>query len=312
MVDWDDEDETRSEIDPAGRVQTEDVGPRHAYLVVLAGTGVGQVYKLGDHPLTIGRSAEADIALADEGLSRLHARVAFHDQDVGLEDLGSRNGTFLNGVRVTAEHPARLADGDRIVVGRTTVLKFTYQDGLEQSFSAKMYEAALKDGLTGLYNKKHFFERLEAEFSFTQRHDVSVALLFLDLDHFKQVNDTHGHLVGDQVLQQFAQRINATVRVEDLVARYGGEEFVILARGLDEAQSLQFAERLRELVGRRPMALRDLKLKITTSVGVAIHRPGVFATAQDLVQAADQALYESKRTGRNRVTLWKERAGAAR
>ena len=138
-----------------------------------------------------------------------------------------------------------LNDGDKIQLGRTTILRFTYHDRLDESFQKQMFDSALRDGLTGAYNKRYFLDRLESELKFALRHRTPLSLLMLDLDHFKRVNDTHGHPVGDRVLKAFADTIHRSIRNEDVFARYGGEEFAIISRATPLARASVLGERLR-------------------------------------------------------------------
>src|SRR5688572_19004041 len=197
----------------------------------------------GGGPAVIGRGRTAEVALHDDGVSRAHARIVSDGEQVYVEDLCSRNGTYVNGDRVSGR--AKIADGDKIQVGRTTILKFTYHDSLEESFQKQMYESALRDGLTKVYNKRYFTERITSEMRFAVRHKAQLALLMVDLDHFKQVNDTYGHVAGDRVLVAVAQGLARSIRNEDVVARYGGEEFAVILRATPLEHVRGTAERLR-------------------------------------------------------------------
>src|SRR4029077_77358 len=112
-----------------------------------------------------------------------------------LEDMGSTNGSHCNGTRVSRQP---LSEGDKILLGSTTILKFSYHDKLDEAFQRQMSESALRDGLTRAYNKRYFSERLESELQYSLRHTAPVSLIFLDIDHFKVINDLHGHQAGDQ------------------------------------------------------------------------------------------------------------------
>src|SRR5690606_26447697 len=125
------------------------------------------------------------------------------------------NGTFVNGQQVEAQ---LLKDGDKIQVGTTTILKFSYHDDLEEQFQRKMYEGALRDGLTKAFNKKYFEDRLQSEVAFALRHGTALSLIMLDLDLFKRINDTYGHLAGDYVLTTFSSSVISTIRKEDVFA----------------------------------------------------------------------------------------------
>ncbi len=273
-------------------------GHERAYLMVLAGSNVGEMYKL-DKPLIMGRGQVADIRVSDEGISRQHARVHPSDDGVKVEDLESTNGTFVNGVRI--EGQVLLKDGDKIQLGSTTILKFSYQDQLEEQFQKQMYESALRDGLTKLFNRRYFLDRLENEFAYMQRHRTSLALLIFDIDFFKKINDTHGHSAGDYVLTALAAGLSRSVRTEDVFARYGGEEFVFLCRGIDLAGGARFAERMRAAVLNHRFVYEGQAIPVTISIGVAAVPDPRIQEPPQLVSLADEALYRAKAQGRNRV-----------
>jgi len=271
-----------------------------AYLIVLAGSNVGEMYRLEEGETFLGRGGNATVKLNDDGISRKHARIFQAGGEVVIEDLKSANGTNVNGTPVEMQ---QLKDGDKIRLGSTTILKFTYNDHLDESFQQQMYEAALRDGLTKAFNKKYFLDRLETEIAYALRHKAHLSLLMFDVDHFKRVNDSHGHLAGDYVLQKLAKVAMTTVRTEDVFARYGGEEFGVICRGVPLPSAGVLGERLRAVVETTLFDHEGTKLPITISVGVAGHPEVPIETANQLIAAADSALYEAKRGGRNRVLL---------
>ena len=183
---------------------------------------------------------------------------------VVLEDLGSTNGTYCNGLKVDTKE---LADGDKILVGSTTILKFTYHDNLDEIFQKQMYESALRDGLTKAFNKRYFTDRLESEFTFSTRHMTPLTLVLFDIDHFKNVNDTFGHPAGDYVLTELSNMMAASLRAEDIFARYGGEEFAIVCRGSDSHPG---ADRRRATA----QGGRDQPLHVGREAGPGHHQPG--------------------------------------
>jgi diguanylate cyclase (GGDEF)-like protein len=258
------------------------------------------MYRLQPGETVIGRASTVAIKLGDDGISRRHARVIVEGSVVRIEDLQSSNGTLVNGARVDVQ---TLKDGDKIQIGSTTILKFTYHDKLEESFQQQMYDAALRDGLTKAYNKKHFSHRLETELAYAKRHNSALSLLMYDVDHFKRVNDTFGHLAGDHVLAKLAQVTASTLRTEDIFGRYGGEEFAILCRGVNMVNAAILAERIRTLVQSTPFVFETKTIPVTVSVGVAAFPELNFDDPLELIGAADEALYEAKRSGRNRVIL---------
>jgi two-component system cell cycle response regulator len=271
-----------------------------AYLVVLAGVSAGEMFKLQEDRTVVGRGPKVGVRLNDEGVSREHCEFLREGDKIVVADLNSTNGTFCNGTRIDRRE---LADGDKIMVGSTTILKFTYHDYLDEVFQRQMYESALRDGLTKVFNKKYFTDYLEKEFAFAVRHKGPLALIFLDIDHFKKINDTHGHPGGDFVLSELSQMMLQLLRTEDVLARFGGEEFTILCRGSDLTGARIVAERLRAAVEERKFTFGGKEIPVTISLGVAaVPESGVNDHAAFLA-AADKALYEAKRSGRNRVSL---------
>jgi two-component system cell cycle response regulator len=274
-----------------------------AYLVVLAGASVGEMYKIEGEKTVIGRGQKAQVRLLDDGISREHAQLVIVKDRIVLQDLGSTNGTYCNGLKVEANK--ELVDGDKILVGSTTILKFTYHDNLDEIFQKQMYESALRDGLTKAFNKKYFTDRLESEFTFAIRHVAPLTLVLFDIDHFKKVNDTHGHQAGDHVLSEISALLTGALRAEDVFARYGGEEFAVICRGSDLMQGQVVAERMRKAVEVNKFVFEGTHIPVTISVGVAGLPDPAVKDAAELVSLADQSLYKSKHGGRNRVTLHK-------
>jgi two-component system cell cycle response regulator len=269
-----------------------------AYLVVLAGSNMGEMYKLEKDRTVIGRGDRVDIRLIDDGISRDHAQLVKDAGQFVLEDLGSTNGTYCNGTRVQRQ---ALAEGDKLLLGSTTILKFSYQDRIEEAFQRQMSESALRDGLTHAYNKRFLTERLESEFQFALRHQMPVSLIFLDIDHFKRINDVHGHQAGDYVLTQLATLVTSMIGEDQIFGRYGGEEFAIVARGLDLGPAVALSERLRASVESHPFAFAGTSIPVTISVGVASAPAGGLVSAADFIARADETMYAAKRAGRNRV-----------
>ncbi|MDQ4131315.1 MAG: sensor domain-containing diguanylate cyclase, partial [Actinomycetota bacterium] len=161
----------------------------------------------------------------------------------------------------------------------------------------RVQELAETDGLTGIANRRTFESVLELEVTRAFRNGDKVSLVMADIDHFKKLNDTYGHQTGDQVLREVAAALGQGCRDIDIVARYGGEEFAVILPSCGEAEALEIAERLRQVV-----AGADTAVSVSTSAGVATYPVNAASSAQ-LVQAADEVLYESKRAGRNRVTM---------
>lgn len=224
---------------------------KQPYLIVIAGGNLGELYKIAKQRVVIGRSPDADIRTSDDGVSREHVELLMERGSVLVRDLGSTNGTYVNGTRADA---VEIADGDKISVGATTILKFSYQDGIDELYEQGLYRSAVRDGLTRALKREFLLERLETEIAFAVRHGSPVALILLDLDNFKSVNDRFGHPTGDRVLQEMACTVAGVLRQGDFFGRYGGEEFGVVCRLSSPEEGLQPAERLRvaiEQTGRR-------------------------------------------------------------
>jgi two-component system cell cycle response regulator len=165
--------------------------------------------------------------------------------------------------------------------------------------SETLEHAALTDGLTGMQNRRYFDDALREYLEEFRRIEKPVGLMILDLDHFKQVNDTHGHDVGDEVLRAVANCLKDMTRYHDVVARLGGEEFAVVTPNMDTELLSKFAERIRKAVASMSVLSGNVRLKITTSVGLAVWDRK--ETAEEFYRRADRQLYEAKRQGRNRV-----------
>lgn len=271
----------------------------HAYLIVIAGNQVGEMTRI-EGQADIGRDKKAGVRIVDEGISRLHCRA--RQLPMGkllVEDLRSTNGTFVNGERIDKQV---IEDGDKIQIGSNSVLRYAFTDGLDEGFQRQMYDSALRDGLTKAFNKRFYTDRIATEFATAKRTGAPLALLMMDIDHFKRLNDNWGHPAGDLVLQTLVQVIGPELGEDDIFCRYGGEEFVVIAHA-DPEGSVALAERIRKAVADHSFVWEGDRLPVMVSVGVACMPTATFATQSELLGAADGALYVSKEGGRNRVTL---------
>lgn len=244
--------------------------------------------------LNIGRSSAADVSLPNvASMSRLHARLKHWGLFVEIEDLHSTNGTYVNDSRI--ERVQTLQSGDRFRVGAAH-FKFLHEEDPENAY----HQAMMTDGLTQAFNKRKFDEEFHREVERGRRHGRSLSLILFDIDHFKRVNDTYGHRCGDVVLQHLAGHASRYLRPEQIFARVGGEEFAILCPETDLEGAVVLAEKLRQSIATQEIVHEDLRLRITCSFGVAAF--GDSSTDADrLYEAADQALYDAKDGGRNRV-----------
>jgi len=246
----------------------------------------------------IGRGRHCDLVVDSSKVSREHAAIVREGGSLVLQDLGSTNGTFCNGTRVPRQE---LADGDKISIGSSTILRFTLQDNIDEHFQKKLFESALRDGLTHTFNRRYFLDRLNGEMRFAIRHSKPMALLFIDIDHFKKINDSYGHQAGDAVLTGVARVMMTTIRAEDVLARYGGEEFAIICREIELPGAEALARRLCGAISAAQYEHNGQVIPVTVSIGAAVDRS--IEEPQGLIAAADAAMYEAKKTGRNRVCV---------
>lgn len=275
---------------------------RRGTLTILSGERPGRLIEIDGSELVVGRTDDSTLRIDDESLSRKHARFFRLMGNHYVTDLQSTNGTFVNGAKVTT--PTQLADGDRVQLGLATVLRFGLTDKAVVDEARRLYEATVRDRLTGAYNRHFLDERLQSEWSFAKRHGTRLSVLFVDADHFKKVNDTHGHAGGDAVLRSLAAVLLKSMRQEDVVARYGGEEFILLVRGIAPDAVLALGERVRNDVATCVIEHEGKTIPVTVSIGIATHEAEKEAeSVESLVARADAALYKAKETGRNRVVV---------
>ena len=272
------------------------VSAKDACLVVIYGEDLGRRIPLGHDPVVLGRSSRCEVQLDQESVSRNHCRVTMGPSGFMVRDLGSTNGTYVNDLLIETMD---LRDGDQIKVGRT-ILKFIVGGNIEGQYHEEIYRLMTVDGLTQVHNKRYFDEMLEREFSRAQRYDRSFSLIAFDIDHFKKINDSQGHLAGDAVLRQLGTLMRTHVRRDDIVARTGGEEFCIITPEIGLTGATDLARKLNALVDEAKFEFEGLRIDVTISIGVAEWAPEI-ASLEALVQAADAKLYEAKRSGRNRV-----------
>lgn len=282
---------------------------RRPALVFLRGELLAVPIPLERDQVTLGRALEADIRINDSRASRLHARITTERDDASgatrfcLADLGSTNGTILNGKRIER---AFLEDGDKFEVG-DQLIRFEMLDEIDREFQQQIHRLLVHDELTGLLTSKSFFSELRREAARAEGEKMPFCVLMMDIDHFKEVNDTYGHLAGSETLQEVGAVIKKSLRAGDVGARFGGEEFAAFLLDADYAQGLIAAERVRSAIEKHafPAARREGSQeppthRITISIGVAAY-PDDGRDPIQLVEMADSALYRAKRNGRNQV-----------
>ncbi|MBN9118263.1 MAG: GGDEF domain-containing protein [Planctomycetes bacterium] len=273
---------------------------REACLVHIypSGPTMGCRYPLSDRLLVIGRGEDCDIKLTDHSVSRKHARIEPSGDGYYVSDQNSTNGTFVNDKQI--DDPRLLRDGDYLRVGNC-LYRYLAAENIEAEYHEEIYRLTILDGLTQIHNARYLNEFLEREVVRSQRHARPLSILALDIDKFKTLNDSLGHLCGDFVLRELADVIRGNVRQEDLFARCGGEEFVIVLVETTKDGAVLVAERLREAIAKHLFRFESAPINLTISIGVAstVGEPGLTPTM--LRKFADEKLYEAKRTGRNRV-----------
>jgi two-component system cell cycle response regulator len=278
-------------------------GPRSSsrdrgVLVRIDGPANGQIHSLESPELVIGRSTASHFRLMDEGVSRRHALLMHTRGHYFIQDLDSSNGTFLEGRRIKR---APLMEGDLIQFGPHASFRFCMMDEKQERAMTRLYEETTVDTLTGVYNRRFIDKRFEEELAYALRHESELAIVMLDVDYFKQVNDRHGHAAGDIVLKSIADVVAAQLRGEDVLARYGGEEFLMLLRGIPHDGVSRAAERARLAVQNTEIRLGRVTLRVTISAGCASLGECPNKSKQDLIAQVDERLYRAKRQGRNQV-----------
>ncbi len=266
-------------------------------LIYPPGPEMGKRWTLSEREIILGRGSDCDVQIDRDSVSRRHARVFESGGEWHVEDLGSTNGSYIN------DRPIRrapLGDNDFLKIG-SAIFKFLSGTGVETSYYEEIYKMTIIDGLTGAHNKRYFMEFLEREIARCARHTRPLSLLMFDIDHFKAINDTHGHLTGDHVLKEMAARLLERVRKDELLARYGGEEFAAVLPETDHDGAMKFGEQIRSIVASKPFEYEGDVLNITISVGVATTSGSEPLEPFEFIKIADENLYRAKNEGRNRV-----------
>lgn len=286
---------------------------RRPVLVFLRGELLAAPIPLERDEVILGRALGADVRVNDARASRLHARITTEKDGAAGEtryrifDLGSTNGTIVNGIPV---RDVLLEDGDKIIIGEH-LLRFDLLDDIDREFQRHIHRLLAHDELTGLLTSKSFFSELRREAARAESERRPFCVLMMDLDHFKEVNDQYGHLVGSETIEMVGTLITRALRTGDVAARFGGEEFAAFLLDADCAQGLIAAERVRVAIEehafpatrRAAPAEATQMLHITISIGVAAY-PDDARDPLELVELADTALYRAKHLGRNRVSSY--------
>ena len=283
------------------RISPEDQRDRRSQfascLVVMAGDRLGQRFPLEGEKFRLGRQADLEIPFSDPNISRVHATIFHENGEFQIRDHQSKNGAYVNDTPVQS---ACLKNGDIIRLGGVSI-RFVSGGSLEDLFYGEMLQRAHRDALTGALNKAFFGECLEGEMERCKTLKVPLCLVMVDLDHFKWINDTYGHVTGDRVLKAAAEKIQACLRRTDLLSRYGGEEFCVLLSHTPLEGALTVAERIRRALASLDISEGNHTIKVTGSLGIAALDPER-DTLETLIQRADFKMYTSKQRGRDLVS----------
>jgi diguanylate cyclase (GGDEF)-like protein len=258
---------------------------------------MGSRHLLDKDRMVLGRGDDCDISVPDHSVSRRHTQFELDVTGYLVTDLGSTNGTFVN------DKPALrtpLEDGDYLRAGNC-IFRFLAGGNVEADYHEELYRLAICDPLTGLHNKRYFMDHLERELARAARHGRALALILFDIDHFKTINDTMGHLAGDLTIRELAAIVRREVCRDDMLARYGGEEFAAVLAEAGHAEAMEVAERFRAAVSTHPFGFESRRYNVTISLGVASAQGDEEIEPHQLIKQADERLYKAKREGRNRV-----------
>lgn len=255
----------------------------------------GKRHVLTEEPTLLGRGSENTIVLENDSVSRRHCRIEKRGRNYFVVDLGSTNGSYVNDELVSE---MQLRRGDQVKVG-DTIVKFLSGSDVEAQYHETIYRMTIMDGLTGTHNKRYLLEALEREIPRARRHQRALSLVMFDIDHFKSINDTYGHLAGDYVLKEMAGAVKSRLRPDDVLARYGGEEFGIILPETSLQGAINIAEEVRKIVSSHEYHFEGEDIKVTVSLGTAELQDS--HDVLNFIKTADEKLYEAKRSGRDCV-----------
>ena len=265
-------------------------------LICIHGAKIGQRFTLSTEDLVLGRGSSSDVSIKHTTISRRHATIERKENRRVVVDMGSTNGVYVNGKQVQREV---LRSGDHLRLGGV-LLKYLAGDNIENLYHRELHRLSMEDGLTGISNRSFLHAALEREFHRARRHKLQVALMIFDVDGFKSVNDTMGHLAGDAVLQSLVELLRPRMRKEDCFARYGGDEFCVLMPDTPMDGARVYAETVRSMIRANKFHFEGRPIPITVSVGLAEIADGMTSPEQ-ILRVADRRLLEAKALGRNRV-----------
>jgi diguanylate cyclase (GGDEF)-like protein len=260
-------------------------------------TDLGKRHVMQKEVTSVGHDRDNDIVLDSDSVSRRHAKMEHREGAFFVIDLDSTNGTFVND-EPDPVNGCQLRRGDQVKIG-DTIFKYLSGSDVEAQYHETIFNMTITDGLTDLSNKKQLDTVLIKEIPRALRHARQLSLLMIDIDHFKDINDTYGHLAGDSVLRELASLLTKRLRPDDELGRYGGEEFCAILPETSLEGAIRIAEELRQLVEQHAFMVEGEQIKVTISIGVTELKKGMDVKA--FYKGADEMLYQAKRSGRNKV-----------
>jgi two-component system cell cycle response regulator len=269
---------------------------RKPVLVVLAGAQVGERVVI-DRAVTIGRSPDCQLVLRDPAASWRHCTVAPRDAFTVVQDLGSTHGTEVNGTRISA--PTTLSKDDQLGIG-DTILRLEIHDPVEQAFDQAVVERIARDDLTGLYSRRKFETELESLVEAANLANESLAVVMLDVDGVKRINDRYGHVVGAYTIAEIGKLLGRVIGARGISSRLGGDEYAIALPRTSRIDALALIEHLLREVRALVIRQGDVTVQATLSAGVAM-RPSDGTDPVVLMRRADGRLLQAKQNGRDRI-----------
>ena len=262
----------------------------------------GKTYNFFKDAVSIGRDEANDFVVNDIKISKFHCKIKVKNekdnQYIELYDLNSTNGTYVNEKLITN---ILLSSGDKIEVG-DVIMRFTLNDDIEDKYNSRLYDFATTDALTGLHNKRFIMNELKNQIKIAKRNNRTLSLMIIDIDDFKKVNDTYGHIAGDKYLIKIAFHLNQSLREQDSAGRFGGEEFIVLLPETNIEGAFILAERIRKTIFNTKIIFEKREIKTSVSIGLAEFDKN---SPEELINKADKELYKAKTAGKNRVSFLK-------
>ncbi len=284
--------------DKTSLIKIEQIGAAHENipsLIVVEGEQLGDVFKVKKGKNIIGRGADVDIRLNSLLVSRAHSVIILNDNNISIKDLKSSNGTYVNGKKIDA---ANLKEGDVITIG---TIRLSFMPVYDSNFIKRIINDARIDQLTGLFNKGYITHLLDIAVNQALILNTYVSIAIIDIDHFKNINDTYGHIAGDTALIYISNLFRKHLRPIDNIGRFGGEEFLVILDKFNLSNAASVFERLRTNIASSTLTYEDLAINITVSIGVACNEFIEVKDTLSLIKIADQKLYKAKIQGRNRI-----------